>query len=153
MTELGEPKRPLSETFSAFDAVKEHLGMNTPTAAPLSKAKAIREAKLLSTEAGSRGLVHPLQKWLDTVVWLDRERTSLQTALAQAEASNKVLVEALMPFADLGVVFLKCGMYDDSPWTAIGDSQRYQIGATDIGWNFITVGHLRSAAKALSGEK
>ena len=62
--------------------------------------------------------------------------------LAAAQAENARLREALMPFASMGMAWLKQGEKDDSPWVHALDDQRIYLGASSLSFS---VGEMRRA--------
>ena len=65
----------------------------------------------------------------------------------------KEMQEALRPFGLLGLPFIKADECDTSTWTEVPDARRFVVGATDLGWNGITVGDLRRAAQCLAPQE
>lgn len=67
-------------------------------------------------------------------------------------AENERLRVALKPFAYMGSAFDNSDPKDDSPWAAMTDADRIQIGAKPIGGWWVTVGDFRRAASASGGK-
>ena len=80
---------------------------------------------------------------INTIVELGMARDEATARAEAAEARNKVLEEALRPFADAAAIRLVGG---EDHWTA-----EKRIQGTDITFH-ITFGDLRRAAQALGGE-